>query len=73
MWGKVRTVTTFFLFAGGLFVLWLAGDGFRSGVMYGQAADVDRNRSPQIFKFIGFTYCAIGILALGAVAYRILS
>jgi hypothetical protein len=66
-------VTAFLLFAGGLFALWLAYDGFRTGVVYGQAADVTRDKNPRSFNFVSFTYFAVGVIALGTAAYEVLT
>jgi hypothetical protein len=41
-----------------------AASGFRSGVMYGQASDVTREKNPKIFKFVGLGYWAIGVMCL---------
>ena len=46
----------------------LAANGFQSGVMYGQAADVARQRNPRAFRLVGLTYCVMGVIFLiGAV------
>jgi hypothetical protein len=56
----------------GVLVLSVAVDGFRTGVMFGRAADVDRIRNPKSFRFVGLLYCSVGIAALCVGAFDLL-